>query len=134
MTKYIVNLTNNLIGKNRLHVMAKRFANERGGFLAFTMATLVNHDIKDMKPETLGRVMCELEVGDVLASKQYLCQAIHFGGDCGDMLRELVAICLAHAILERLDENCNSMAPPYNNEVEEARSRDAYTPWYEEWD
>ncbi|MBI1957081.1 MAG: hypothetical protein HYS44_01315 [Candidatus Niyogibacteria bacterium] len=115
MRPYIKNLTDNLIGKHRFDDAFKR-ESDRDEFLRQVQFDLENIDVNDMKPETLGKIMCSFEVGDVMAAKEHLAQGIHFAGDCGEMLRELVALCLAYAIRERLEESeyeHGSPVPPY---------------------
>lgn len=101
MRPYIVNLTNNLIGKHDYDRLSKRM--DRLNFFEHVKDGLEVHDVEEMTPETLGRILCSLEIGDVIASKADLLDGLHFGGDCEAMLRELVATCLAYAIAGRLD-------------------------------
>jgi hypothetical protein len=119
MTKYLVNLTNNLIAKNHFDFHSDGFRNGREGiwndFLTHVKVTLEFDDVAKMNSETLGRIMCEFEVGDVMASKKELLGGVTFSGDCGDMLRGLVALCLAFAIRDRLDYSSdrNQEIPTY---------------------
>lgn len=105
MRPYIVNLTNNLIGKNRFDEISMRYPRQPRRFTQRVKEQLEVGDIADMSPETLGRIMGALEIGDVMASKAEMLDGLHFGGDCGDMLRELVAICLAYAIAKRFESD-----------------------------
>jgi hypothetical protein len=59
--------------------------------------------------------MCSLEIGDVLIGKQELFQELHFAGDCGDLLREMVSVVLARVIHDRLDPVMaeSGIIPPY---------------------
>ncbi len=115
MRAYIVNLTDNLIGKHHFDKMAETMAKDWGGFLNFVKMSLETHDVREMNPETLGKIMCSFEVGDVLANKEQLFQKIYFAGDCEAMLRDLVAVCLAFAIADRLDPEAEfgTLVPPY---------------------
>src|SRR5258708_3435653 len=99
---YIKNLTENLIGKHCYHRVARELS--RRQFVEHIKDDLENDDVRKMNPETLGKIMCALEIGDVMAGKQELFGALHFAGDPGDVLRELVSLCLAYAILGRFDE------------------------------
>lgn len=99
MTQYIVNLTNNLIRKNRYnhtHPFRENFIKDVAKDLLIT-------DIMDMSPETLGKILCSIQTGEVLSTKEELFGYVHFNGNCEDTLRELVACCLAHVIQERLN-------------------------------
>ncbi len=49
--------------------------------------------------------MCSFDVGDVMAKKAELFDKVHFAGNCGGLLREMVSLCLAYAIRARLDGN-----------------------------
>ncbi len=102
MRQYIVNLTSNLIGKNNYDALAQNIG-LTDKFIEHVKNDLDAKDVRKMSPETLGRVMCSLEVGDVMASKEQLCRGVHFAGDCEEMLRELLSLCLAYAIRDRLD-------------------------------
>lgn len=111
MRKYIENLTNNLIGKNRydelfLHVNPDEF-------IQHVKLDLECSDLQDMVPETLGKIMCAFEIGDVMASKEDLFKAVHFCGYGKELLREFVALFLAYAIRGRLDPNWPATVPPY---------------------
>lgn len=102
---YIQNLTDNLIGKNCFDRMWKdHYYHEGVGFFKHVRNDLLCcADVSKMSPETLGKIMCAFEVGDVVASKKELFDNITFSGDCEEMLRELVAVCLAHVIVDRLN-------------------------------
>ena len=102
MRQYIVNLTGNLIGKNNYDALAQKIG-LTDKFIEHVKSDLEAKDVRKMSPETLGRVMCSLEVGDVMATKEQLCRSVHFAGDCEEMLRELLSLCLAYAIRDRLD-------------------------------
>lgn len=107
--EYITNLTTNLITKNRYdaHPLSADFVTHVKDDLEFL-------DVKSMTPETLGRIMGSFEIGDVMASKKELFEGVTFGGDCEQLLRELVALCLALAIRDRLDPHHPSTSlPPY---------------------
>lgn len=121
MREYIVNLTNNLIGKHRFDIVALRHRHSRRDTLVGKVKERIEiGDVANMSHETLGRIMGSLEIGDVMASKQDLFSQVHFAGDCGDLLRELVALCLAYAITARLDHDDIRMndIPAYRREKE----------------
>ena len=100
MREYIVNLRKHLILKNRY---ARTFIMlSRPDFVRHVTLDLIAGDVRDMSPETLGKIMCSFEIGDVMASKQELFEGVHFSGDCEEMLRELVSLCLAYMIRDRL--------------------------------
>ena len=49
------------------------------------------------------------EIGDVMASKKDLFNNVSFNGDCEEILRELVSLCLAFAIRDRLTGGCQGI-------------------------
>jgi len=101
MREYIVNLTDGLIGRNHFDGLSLVYSRE--GFLYHVRRELELGEVAVMSPETLGRIMGSLEIGDVMASKAELLGGLCFGGDCGDLLRELVSRCLSHVIYQRLE-------------------------------
>lgn len=101
MRKYIVDLTNHLIAKNRYDGAFGEL--ESVTFLKYVKNDLNFGDVWKMKPETLGKIMCSFEIGDVMACHPG--KEVSFAGDCEDMLREMVALCLAYVIRDRLDPN-----------------------------
>ncbi len=105
MREYIKNLTDNLISKNRYDEVDLRLRAESSltSLVEYVKVDLEAGDVKNMNPETLGRIMANFEIGDVMASKADIVEWIHFNGDCEDLLRELVALCLAFVIKDRLD-------------------------------
>ncbi len=113
MRKYIQDLTDNLIGKNRYDDLLRRIK-DKVKFVEHVKLDLESGDIQKMTPETLGKIMCSLELGDVMASKVEILKKVVFGGDCNLMLRELVSQCLAFVIRDRLDPIAEEMGfPPY---------------------
>jgi hypothetical protein len=102
MKEYIVNLTNNLIRKNRYDELFTKM-NNPGEFLAHVTFELESQDVRVMNPEKLGIIMCSLETGDIMAGKKELLGSLNFSGDCEETLRQFVALCLAYVIKERLD-------------------------------
>jgi hypothetical protein len=103
MKQYIVNLTNHLIGKNRFDETFYRIGNLEK-FVGHVKTDLEAGDVRIMSPAKLGEIMCSFEIGDVMAGKKDLFNGVHFSGDCEEMLRELVSLCLALAIRDRLSE------------------------------
>ena len=101
MKQYIVNLTNHLIGKNRYDETFHRIINSER-FTEHVKTDLEAGDVRTMSPAKLGEIMCSFEIGDVLAGKKDLFNGVHFSGDCEELLRELVSLCLAYAIRDRL--------------------------------
>jgi len=110
MRQYIVNLTNHFIGKNRYDKVFNKIGNP-DEFVQHVKFDLDSGDVRTMNPDTLGRIMCSFEIGDVMASKKDLFNGVSFGGDCEEMLRELVSLCLAYAIRDRLDDRCPTDIP-----------------------
>lgn len=111
MRQYIQNLTDNLIGKNRYDDIRKRIQ-DSAKFLEHVQHDLEAGDVRDMRPETLGKIMCSFDIGDVMASKKEITERMHFAGDCEEMLRELVSLCLAYAIRDRV-EPFKTQVPQY---------------------
>lgn len=103
MRQYIVNLTNHLIGKNGYDATFYRI-NNLEKFIEHVKTDLEAGDVRTMSPAKLGEIMCSFEVGDVMAGKKDLFNGTHFSGDCEEFLRELVSLCLAYAIRDRLSE------------------------------
>lgn len=112
MSPYIVNLTDNLISKNRYDQFVGLNLN-RKEFLDYVKTDLSVGDVQDMRPETLGKIMASFQIGDVMASKEELFKGTSFAGTCGDFLRELTALCLAFAIHQRLSADRMSGVPKY---------------------
>ena len=104
MKQYIVNLTNHLIGKNRFDETFYRIGNP-DKFVERVKTDLEAGDVRAMSPTKLGEIMCSFEIRDVVASRKELFNGIHFCGDCEELLRELVSLCLAYSIRERLSED-----------------------------
>lgn len=100
MRKYIIDLTNHLIAKNGYDQMFQTFKN-KDSFLKYVKDDLTYGEVADMNPATLGKIMCSFEIGDVMSAHPG--KEVLFGGDCENMLREMVALCLAYVIRDRLD-------------------------------
>jgi hypothetical protein len=107
MRQYIVNLTNNLIGKNRYDEIFRRMDNKEE-FLTHVKFDLDSGDVRDMSSDTLGKIMFSFEIGDVLSGHPG--KEVTFSGDCEDLLREIVSICLAYVIRSRLNGESNPYA------------------------
>ncbi len=101
MKKYIVNITSHLIGKNRYDIVFSRIKDPKE-FVKHIKLDLAHGDIRVVSPAKLGVIMCLFEVGDVMASSSELFGQVDFNGNCEDALRELVSLCLAFAIRDRL--------------------------------
>lgn len=117
MREYIVNLTNNLIGKNNYDEIWAHRSRLGGyeGFLKHVKVDLENcDDVRNMNPETLGKIMCSFEIGDVMSSHPG--REVLFTGDCEQLLRDLVATCLAYVIRDRLDPDRPTLLPPYKRQ------------------
>lgn len=127
MRPYIINLTGNLIGKNRYDEVFHKIKN-LNEFIKHVKFDLESSDIRIMNPDTLGRIMCSFEIGDVMASKIDLFSGVCFGGDCEDMFRELVSLCLAYVIRDRLDDNCQTGVPHWKRETAEPQTTKKWPP------
>jgi len=117
MREYIQNLTNNLIAKNHYDQVDLRLRGEQNypnNLVDHIKWDLAAGDVRKMNPETLGKIMANFEIGDVMASKkELLVDNLGFAGDCEDLLRELVALCLAFVIRDRLDHSDMNHVPSY---------------------
>ena len=116
MRKYIVDLTNNLIRKHRLEEFVRKL-HTRGGeesqrevVLGRLAGILEISEISEMRPETLGKILCSFEIGDVMAKNPF--EGICFSGDVEESLRQLVARCLAYVIRDRLEQHSH-LLPKY---------------------
>ncbi len=112
MREYIVNLTNDLIRRNRFDV-TYGLIGDKVSFLHQATTDLLVGDVAKMKPETLGRIMASFEIGDVLVDRKEIFENVTFSGDCEDFLREIVAFCLANVVFERLGPNGEPRVPAY---------------------
>jgi hypothetical protein len=108
MREYIVNLTDNLIRKHHFDAVWRQ---SRSNFLYHVFMTLMTDDVNEMKPETLGKVMCDIGLEDI--SSSWLLKETGFvGGGCEDLLRNLVSRALASVVRDRLDGHS---LQPYRN-------------------
>lgn len=112
MTPYIQRITDSLIGKHRFNESFHRTPH-KAIFIESTATTLEVDDVEKMSPGTLGRILCSFEIGDVMARKEELIGGLHFSGDLSAMLRELVSVCLAYAIHDRLDPTMEESHIPH---------------------
>jgi hypothetical protein len=112
--KYLVNLTDHLIGRNHLDEMVDMYDDQKQ-FVRHVSAALEVDELAKMTGETIGGIMDLLEVGDVVTSKAELLGNLHFGGDCGDLFREFASRCVAYFIYERLlpDQMRSPTVPAY---------------------
>lgn len=101
MKPYIKNLTTELIRKGRYDLFYDHTPGQ-AEFRNFVSDDLECGAVRDMTPETLGRIMCAFETGDIAATKEQIFSQVHFAGNPGDMFREMVALMLAYVIWERL--------------------------------
>lgn len=112
MNPYIVNLTNNLIGRHHYDEIFNR-TEDLEDFVRHVKTDLEANDVGVMSPPKLGEIMCSFEIGDVMVSKAGLFSSVHFSGNCEELLRELVSLCLAYAIRDRLDNRCSAVVPQW---------------------
>ena len=103
MREYIVNLTNHIINGNHYDEIWERMGCDPEAFLRHITISLEVGPIANMTYETLGKIMGNLDVGDVSVGKLNL--EVGFNGSCGDFLRSVVARCLAYVIRDRLNVN-----------------------------
>ena len=113
MKPYIVNLTNHLIGTNRFDKIFLQIKDPEE-FLKHVKISLEASNVRVMSPAKLGEIMCSFEICDVMAGQRDLFNATHFSGDCEGFLRELVSLCLAYVIRDRLDNRCPAGTPRWD--------------------
>jgi hypothetical protein len=104
MKKYIVDLTNTIIRENHLDHMFDRCKAENSKpetFLSITQM-LVETSIRDMRPETHGKILGSLEIGELWVKPDELRNNLRFFGDAKAMLRDLTAWALTYVIRDRL--------------------------------
>jgi hypothetical protein len=119
MTEYIDRLTDELIGKHKFHIISKEITSRQEHF-NYIRLTIRYDDIGRMRPETLGRVMGDLAQGEVAANKEDLLKHVAFIGDCKNFLCELVAVCLAYVIQDRLNPVSENKSVPRSKFVIQA--------------
>lgn len=111
MGQYLINLTQSLIKSNHYDELASVIGNRT--ITENIMMHLLVNDIAKMRPETLGKIMCAFEIGDVMTTSKEISKYVGFNGDCEEMLRRLVAFCLASLIRDRLANTCVGDMPPF---------------------
>ena len=123
MREYIVNLTNNLIGTYGFHRMFQKMKDEEGTeieardgwkeeFVRLVSLTLTTDEVRNMSPETLGKIVCSMEGGELPCY-----QPAGYFGKPDQYLRNVVSSMLAWSIRYRLDEDAckrHSKMPPYS--------------------
>lgn len=108
MREYIVNLTNQLIGKHGFDLMfdsIKSSAAQKGWdesswkehFETIVRTTISSRDIREMSHETLGKVMCAIEEHDIP------CINLEFYGKPEQFLRNSISLLLAYVIRYRIE-------------------------------
>ncbi len=103
MSKYIYNLSDNLIRKHHFdEIWFDQLRFKEDEFFGHVRRILRWDDVEKLAPQTLGRVICSFEVGMVPVNRQELFDKVGFTSNCEETLRDLVAVCLAYFIRERL--------------------------------
>jgi len=129
MREYIVNLTNNLIGKHGFDLMFNSMKTRdladgwEGIFVKLICDTISSRDVREMSPETLGKVMCSLEGSELPAYNPGL-----YFGKPDQYLRGIVSSFLAWQIRYRLDASAlerHSKIPPYVSKNTVAKVHDS---------
>lgn len=101
MTQYLINLTEDLIGKYNFHKVVKTKALDFKQFGKHIEVTLLCNDVEIWAAETLGRVLGDLTTNEVTMNP--LVDPGHsYNGSCKDLLRDIVSRCLAHVIRDML--------------------------------
>jgi len=114
MDQHIVHLTDYLISKHGFDNLGEVQSTPRSRtqFIKHVAIHLEAGELQKMKPSKLGEILGELKLGDMDVSREDLLVNVHFAGDCLNLLRSLVASCLAHVIYERLFHS-GAQIPPY---------------------
>lgn len=103
MKGFMRSLVNRLITKNRYDKLLEiQFSNNRNQFLRYVKEDLASDDVNTMTPETLGKIMCQIDNGDVSVTNEELSNFVQFAGNCDEFLREMVSFCLACVIYKHL--------------------------------
>ena len=117
MREYIVNLTNNLIGKHGFDLMFDSMKSRaqtpeyKEKFVELVHITIGSRDVREMSPETLGKVMCSFEGSELPAVTPSL-----FFGYPDEFLRNAVSRFLSYSIRYRLEVAhgyIHGRIPPY---------------------
>jgi hypothetical protein len=111
-TKYLIRLTDDLIATGKYAEWHTRLE-KLGEFFEHVRMDLSIGKVAEMSPDRLGRILASFEVGHVMATKEELFAKVTFSGNCEELLRELVAVCLAYFIRDRFDPTCAQHVPPY---------------------
>lgn len=98
--KYLVDLTNQLIKKNRYDDLFEN-VETMDEFVTIAKNTIVTRDIANMKPETLGKIMCSFDHDDVNVTLEDIAKNVYLS-DCDALLREMVAYLLSCLMWDRL--------------------------------
>lgn len=101
-SQYIENLVKYLINKNNYIELFHRVQIGFDEFIGHVKWDLYAGEVKKMNPKTLGQIMCSFQPGEIRVDKDELFEKISFSGDCEDMLRELVSLCLACVIMDHI--------------------------------
>lgn len=123
MREYIVNLTNNLIGKHGFDLMfesmkARAKQDKEGSdwereFVRWVAVTISSGDVREMSPKTLGKIVCSVEDHERPCHYQ---PPSFYGCTPDQYLRSLASSFLAWSILYRFIPHIlvrNSEIPPY---------------------
>jgi len=124
MKEYIVNLTNDLIGRHGLDLVfetMKQRASQtntdawKEEFVYLVRAQISSRSIRKMSSETLGKVICSLEGSELPAFNPGL-----YFGEPEQYLRDIVSSFLAWSIRYRLDSDAlkrHDKIPPYKGTI-----------------
>ena len=125
MREYIVNLTNNLIGKHGFDLVYESMKGRgdilgvKEEFVRLVNITIGSNDVRSMSPETLGKIVCSLEGSELPGYNPGL-----FMGDPAEFLRGITSSFLAWSIRYRLDPDAlarHSKIPPYKKDLSDPR-------------
>ena len=104
MDPHIVRLTDSLIKTHDFFGFYQRIE-KRSELIEHIKATLDCSDVKKMGSPKLGEIICEFEACHVEKGREEILNKIVFDGNYEHYLRELVSLCLAHAIIGRIDDS-----------------------------
>jgi hypothetical protein len=116
-SEYLVRLTDQIIQQGGyVYLRRSIYANDAEGFRGHIKDDMFLTPVKDMNPQTLGKIMGSFGPYQVLASHDELFAKVRFMGDCENVLRELVAACLSYFIRDRFNPERAQYVPQYTKE------------------
>lgn len=115
MRTNILLITNNLISKYQYWKLFEEI-NDLDAFVRRVTEHLREHEIDFLTPAELGVTICSFDPGDIVTTQQGVFTNAFFTGDTEKYLRQMLALCLAYIIRDRLDPlSENKNVPRWEN-------------------